>query len=365
MCMLGAKMVQYCLAILISFSIFAATKPVVMNTKDIVQIRQRVMPSGRISLYLAYMLGGKRHYEYPRLYLLPEEGKAKAAAIAANKETMRVIKAMQAKLIVELTQTRGGIEVRKKPSTILWTEYIGRIVETKREGSRSESCINHINDMSIHVCKYAGDAITLADIDKTFCEGFVRYLRTARAIHRNSELAAISKAGLYIQFKMVLRQAVKDGLLPDNPANDIDARDLTRAKSAERTYLDIDEVKRMAETETPFGLTKKAFMFSCFTGLRMSDIRKLRWTDIETHTDISGCTVRRLKVRMQKTKKPISFILSQEALKWLPEDNGKELVFDGLVGKLSIGFDLRKWAEAAGITKKVTFHVASHNKISY
>ena len=104
--------------------------------KEIVQIRERKMASGKTSLYLAYTVNGRRQYEYPKLYLLPETGKGKAAAVAANKETKRIIQAMQAKKIVELTQNRGGIIVRKEPSKILFTEWIKTFREYKAQTTR-------------------------------------------------------------------------------------------------------------------------------------------------------------------------------------------------------------------------------------
>ena len=44
----------------------------------------------------------------------------------------------------------------------------------------------------------------------------------------------------------------------------------------------------MAETECEKEVIKRAFMFSCFCGLRISDIRKLKWEDIEQVTDANG-----------------------------------------------------------------------------
>lgn len=49
---------------------------------------------------------------------------------------------------------------------------------------------------------------------------------------------------------------------------------------SKREYLTIDEVKRMVETPCPNELVKKAYLFSCFTGLRISDVRNLEWNDV-------------------------------------------------------------------------------------
>lgn len=130
-------------------------------------------------------------------------------------------------------------------------------------------------------------------------------------------------------------------------------------------YLTIDEIRKMAETECEKEVIKRAFMFSCFCGLRISDIRKLKWTDIEQTTDGDGNTHYRLSTTMQKTQKTITYQLSNEAVKWLPERGEGELVFNHLTKKSKLSMVVKDWAKAAGIEKYVTFHVSSHNKIFY
>lgn len=53
----------------------------------------------------------------------------------------------------------------------------------------------------------------------------------------------------------------------------------------EREYLTIDELRKLAQTPFYNGLLKKAFLFSCFCGLRHSDIIALTWGDIEMDDD--------------------------------------------------------------------------------
>ena len=67
-------------------------------------------------------------------------------------------------------------------------------------------------------------------------------------------------------------------------------------------------------------------LFSCFCGLRISDIIKLKWKDVFVDRGQY-----RLAVSMKKTKEPIYLPLSPEALKWMPERGGKsseDNVFD-------------------------------------
>ena len=68
---------------------------------------------------------------------------------------------------------------------------------------------------------------------------------------------------------------------------------------------------------------------------------------------------------MQKTQKTITYQLSNEAVKWLPERGEGEFVFGHLTKKSKLCMVVRDWAKSAGIKKYVTFHMRSHSKIFY
>ena len=170
--------------------------------KEIVQIRERKMPRG------------------------------KTAAIAANKETRRIIEAMQAKKIVELTQDRSGIIVKKEPSKMLFSQYIKTISNVER-----------------HIYEYAGEKVTMAAIDKKFCEGFISYLRTAKGKFTEQPLSGMTQKVYFAMFNTMLKKAVRDEIIPRNPIDLIDAGTKIKAPESERVYLDISELKKLAASE--------------------------------------------------------------------------------------------------------------------
>lgn len=326
--------------------------------KEIVQIRERTLKTGKTTLYLAYTINGKRRYDYPKLYLIPEKGKDKQSIILANKETKRIIKAMQSKKILELTQNRGGIEVKKEPSKMLLTDFIAKFRAYKEKTTRGKESVSTVDNVLKHLVKYSGEQTKMADVDKRFCEGFITYLRSASSKH-GLPLSEVSRKVYFTMFGTMMKKAVRDGLLPQNPIELIDPHDKLQAPESNRVYLDLSEVKLMADTPCKHDLVKKAFMFSCFCGLRVSDIRQLKWSDIEEHTATDGSTFYRLSKRMQKTQRNISYSLSKEAVSWLPDKKSSH-VFEGLVTQSQLNHHIKVWAEQAGITKNVSFHTARH-----
>ncbi len=122
-----------------------------------------------------------------------------------------------------------------------------------------------------------------------------------------------------------------------------------------RSYMTIEEVRALIATPVQDGRVKNAYLFSCFCGLRISDIVGLKWKNVFVDNGQY-----RLAVAMQKTKEPIYLPLSNEALKWMPEREDKAA--DDHVFSLPSEHQPVSQAvsRAAGITKRFTFHTARH-----
>ena len=134
--------------------------------------------------------------------------------------------------------------------------------------------------------------------------------------------------------------------------------ELPTKPDSNREYLTIEELRKLIDTPCSKPVVKQAFLFTCFSGLRYSDVSKLKWGDIQTDNDGKGI----IRYKQQKKKKYENLQIADEALKQLPERNGKtddDTIFalsqNGLTNEILAG-----WVLAAGIKKRVTFHVARH-----
>lgn len=101
---------------------------------------------------------------------------------------------------------------------------------------------------------------------------------------------------------------------------------------------------------------RSAFLFSCFCGLRLCDIKNLQWKHIKAVNKTPM-----VEIYQQKTSEPLYLPLSDAAVKNLPpRADREEFVFTlpshGIVNK-----HIHRWTEAAGITDcNITFHTARH-----
>jgi integrase len=94
-------------------------------------------------------------------------------------------------------------------------------------------------------------------------------------ISKKGELLYNSSVNRYfIIFSAVIRFAIDEKLISDNPLRSIK---LLKEKKSEKIFLTLAELRLLAKTDCKQKELKRAFMFSCLTGLRWSDVYKLSW----------------------------------------------------------------------------------------
>lgn len=100
---------------------------------------------------------------------------------------------------------------------------------------------------------------------------------------------------------------------------------------------------------------RRAFLFTCYCGLRVGDVTDLCWSDISVNGGQHF-----VSVVMQKNSKPISLPLPAKALSWLPERGEPEASVFSLPSHTVLNKHLRKWAELAGLDRHLHFHLSRH-----
>ena len=348
----------------------ARTKKAV-KAKEPVKVWLKRLRNGNKAIYLRRYIsntGGKGYqYESLGMYLVPE---VDAATKNQNKNTLLAVEAIKAQRIIDAANGKASIKKADRTKKTLLVDWMQHYAEIKAKLGQSKSNAVTINNVLLHLIKYKGDKITMAQVDKNFCEGFVLYLANGTTIgtskpkkigEHKEKLIAPSTARLYFNtFVTALNEAVRDGVIDKNPTSQLKKEEKKPLKRGgnDRGYLEIEEVKKLMETPCNDEQTKMAFLFACFCGLRLSDIKDLKWQDIKYNAD-GGAIVSKIQV---KTRQSIIVPLSANALEWLPDRGkakGKDAVFD-LPSHFSINRSVKKWAKDAQIEKNVTFHLSRH-----
>lgn len=321
------------------------------KAKEPIRLRMKDLSNGNKSLYLDIYRAGKRSYEYLKMYLIPETD---YNAKMQNQATLTAANAIKSKRIIEIINSEAGIKQETDTSKVYLLDWMETYMENQaKRGKKDRNQIKKTIDI---LKAYGAETITMDMIDKPFCQGYINYLTT----EYRPKGKTVSNFTIHTYYQVVngaLNAAVRADILSENPFNKISSSEKIHKPESKREYMTIDEVRSLIKTPISNEAVKGAYLFSCFCGLRISDIKELTWENV--YCD-SGQY--RLEVMMQKTKSPLYLPLSSEALKWLPErgnKSGKEKVFK-LPSSAGINKLLKTWAQKAGISKHITFCTARH-----
>jgi len=336
-----------------------SNKKATPKLKEPIKIRFKQLANGNRSVYLARWNNNidKWEYEFLKdLYIVPDNKQA-------NDKTLQLAKAIQAQRIVDLQNNTHGFTSSGTRSKVNVIEYIKALAEKKREKAGGSNRGNYQNYLALvyHIQKYSGDKTTFKSIDKKYCDGFLEYLKTATRGNRfgdRSRLNQNTQWGYMKKLETVLNAAINDEVITVNPFRYIKQENKPEKRRAEICYLTIEELKTLENTPMNPPVIKQAFLFSCYTGLRFSDVTRLTWGKLQK--DSNGDTL--INFVQKKTGKQEYLPIPQKAIRFLPDRNdarANDIVFKVPTNKFT-NVVLRNWACAVGITKKVTFHVARH-----
>lgn len=320
------------------------------KSKEPVRIRFKKLANGSVSVYLAINVNGRRTYDYLKLYLVPETDQT---AKLQNRQTMEAVYAIKAQRILQITNGAAGIkkDLRNKMRLVDWLKiYQDRQVNKGKRGAK-----RWVRTMIFVIEGYdGGKDATLADIDLQWLTDFMIYLMNDYVTYKKTKLTNGTVDNYLRCLKAAFNVAVEEGIMPTNPILALDRSHL-KGTTYEREFLSVEEVKKLIDTPCRRSDIKGAFLFSCFCGLRISDVRSLQWKHVVT----AGGKMY-LKITQFKTRRPLSIPLSRQALRWMPERGGAgedEYIFPPLSKNMTV---LDDWAKEAGINKHITFHVSRH-----
>lgn len=321
------------------------------KTKEPVRLRMKNLSNGNKSLYLDIYHDGERSYEYLKMYLIPETD---YNAKMQNQATLTAANAIKSKRIIEMTNGKAGIKPASDTPKVYLLEWMKTYMENQaKRGKKDRWQIKKAIDI---IKAYAGERVTMDMIDKPFCQGYIDYLLTEYR-PKGKVVSKFTCHNYYRVLNGALNAAVRAEILMENPFNKISSSEKIHKPESKREYMTIDEVRSLINTPMNNEAVKGAYLFSCFCGLRMSDIKGLKWKNVYCDGEQY-----RLEVMMQKTKSPLYLPLSSEALKWMPkrgDKSGEDKIFT-LPSPAGINRLLKPWVQKAGICKHVTFHTARH-----
>lgn len=291
----------------------------------------RIMKRGSV-LYLDTRWNGKREKKSLKLRLTKDKKQ--------NEEILRIAEAIRVKEELRLISEKHGFTdpVAGKQSILEYAKIV----------SKGRSSGDHLSRVVAYIKNYQGGT-ALNSIGIRYVEGFKTYLS-------GTGLSPQSQRHMYNALKRILDQAIREGIIERNPAK------LLRSPSVPEkppVFLDLSELETLSSIPLQGDLgqeVQKAFLFACYTGLRISDLKSLRWADINQEKSLI------LKAQ-KKTGRIVSVNIHPTAWKMIdPGDRihrSTEPVFPKLATThTTTNKILQQWAYRAGISKNIGWHTA-------
>lgn len=316
------------------------------------KLRQRTLADGRISLFIDHTVNGKHEYEFLKLYLLLETSEK---IRRENARTLRKAEEIIHEKCEALIQDKADSIKKQDKSGIPLCEYIDILISNYKE--RGMNSYKGLVTARKNFENFR-PGCRLCDVDKKFCMDFKDWLMSCRSQRTGKTLAKKTVFGYFWHLADILNNAARMGYIGNNPWKLLDTADKITEPPTTRGFLTLEEVEILEKTPYKHENIRRAFLFCCFCGLRISDMLNLSWQNISK----SGNNVL-LSFFMKKTAKPISVPLSSKAIGYLPERGdapSDSLVFTGLPGENCIRLHLKKWAQQCGIIKNIHFHMSRH-----
>ena len=242
---------------------------------------------------------------------------------------------------------------QKEKSQENFVKYFEALIKSRHKNNSESIKVNWERAIDFLI-SFEGDEIPFSKIDIKFCEAFKAFLLSApRGGNKNGILSQNSASTYFSVFKAALKQAFIDGYFTTDIAAKIKS---IPAQETRREYLTIDELNTLVETPCENDVLKRAALFSALTGLRHSDIQKLKWNEINMDNGQP-----RINFTQKKTKGVEYMPISQQALEICGEPKSpNDLVFENLTNPAWINRPLKTWVAKAGINKNITFHCFRH-----
>ena len=294
-----------------------------------------VIREKRNRLYLDIYHNGRRQWESLGLTLTPDKQQ--------NREIMRLAEVCRSKREAQIISGEWGLvdPVSGKQALI---EYMGKIGKTRDK-------TDHVNKAVKYLEKYPAGNIALNLVNEKWLEDFQLYLLRETGLSKNTASRYESAV------RLALRKAVRDRVIPRNPAEGIKAISNTET---DKVFLSSAEIQRLANTPLGGELgaeVKQAFLFACFTGLRISDLKSIAWGDIQRDP-------LQINKRQKKTDRKVFIPLHPVAWEIINDGaihNHKALIFPALTkSKTNTNQYLKDWAKKAGIEKNIGWHTGRH-----
>lgn len=251
-----------------------------------------------------------------------------------------------------------GISPEKKTLLQLYDYHNSQMKEQIgkgfREGTYKHYVVTYDKVKAFLKFEYKVDDLPLEGLSNKFVDDFYYYLKTTQKLSSNTAMKKIK------QLKKVISIALKNEWLTKNPFANFKCWYKDPQREA-LTQKEIDLLASKSFSTERLIVIRDIFLFSCYTGLRFSDVQKLtpenvmkgidggQWLTVDTTKTGDRCNIPLLQPAIQLIEK---YSIHPECL-------NKEVLFPTRSNQKTNEF-LKEIADIVGIKKRLHYHLARH-----
>jgi integrase len=273
----------------------------------------------------------------------------------ANADEVRKLRQHEYDSAIIYTDKEAELKAQNERGEQDFIKYFEGIIY-KRHPNSSDSIIVNWERVAELLKLYShGKPIPFKTISVKLLEDFKMFLLAApQGGNKKGKIKQNTASTYFAITKAGVRQAFIDEYLTVDVSSKVAG---ITAKESLREVLNMEEVKKLAKTPCKSDILRRASFFSIMTGLRHCDIQALTWSRLQYHN--GSWQIVELQ---EKTDIPEYHPISDQAYELCGERRDPDrLVFEGLQDPSWINRPVKKWIEAAGITKHITFHCFRHS----
>lgn len=297
-----------------------------------VKLIWRSMKSGSRAAYLHVHLNGKEHRKSLKIVIKKGEN---------GKEKRRLAEKAKAKYELQILNQDHGFE-KPKDLDMCFISYYRQYIKdyTKTDFRKVKYSLSKFLEFT------GRQQMSFKSVTPILCEGYMNHLKD------KSGLSGETPYMYWKKFKGVLKHAKKAEIINSNPADDIKFVGYNKGfGNLNKEIVTFDELKILINTRCGNEEVKKAFIFSCFTGLGRAELTKLKWDDIRNG---------KMKMKRGKSSVQVWNDLHPYAAKLIGEGS-EGFVFKELPSEQSVQKSITAWMKRANIKKHISFYCGRHS----
>lgn len=338
-----------------------------IKVTDNPKLMEKVLSDGNKSLYLDYYLGRmdvrneitgettskvQRKREFLKLTILSHP--RTPIEREANKATIELAKEIRAEREQEMKA--GKLGYRLKAKNINFFDFIQSYYDEYTKGDKRmiKAAQKRFTDFIAIEYPLYKNIIAPDKITPEMMERFVEYMQS---ISKGEGALTHWK-----RWKKIVKAAVKKDILKKNPCEDVVCK--ADEGALKKDILSIEEMEQLINTayngQNPN--TRRAFIFTLYTGIRFCDIKELKYGNVDYSNKV--LTFNQKKTQGHSSKSYVSIPLNDGLISLIGKastDEAKDELIFKLPSQEMCLKALRHWTKKAGIAKHITWHCGRHS----